>query len=55
MSVAESKTKALLDQGFAQTGVMLRKEDKACIVTNMGRVEWFQVKAVLQAFPPQWL
>ena len=27
MSVAESKTKALLDQGFAQTGVMLRKED----------------------------
>lgn len=43
MSVAESKTKALLDQGFAQTGVMLRKEDKACIVTDMGRVEWFQV------------
>lgn len=43
MSVAESKTNTLFDQGFVQTGVMLRKEDKACIVTDMGRVEWFQV------------
>ena len=43
MSVADTKICQLKSQGFTQSGVLLRKDEKACIVTGLGRVEWFQV------------
>lgn len=42
-SIGQRKVESILDQyqGEAQGGVYLRLGDKACIVTTMGRVEWF--------------
>lgn len=43
MSVADTKICQLKSEGFTQSGVLLRKDEKTCVVTDLGRVEWFQV------------
>ena len=39
--MGDKKTESLKQEGCEQVGVYMRKGDKVCVVTDIGRVEWF--------------